>query len=97
MQAFQSLSAAFLAGTGIGAIYLFLLWISTRRLARVNHPGTWMAGLLALRMVALLAGFYFIARFGRWTAAVAALGGLLLVRFIVLQRVKNAERDSARA
>ena len=87
-----SLIVALAGGMLLGAIYLAVLWLSVRRLARVRHPGLLMVAGYILRMLLLIGGLYLLGD-GQWQSFVAALAGFILVRTLVLRLLgRNDER-----
>jgi F1F0 ATPase subunit 2 len=63
-------------GALIGALYFGRLWLTIRRLPRLNHPTLWiLAGTLA-RLALVLAAFLLL-RDGEWARLAACLAGLV--------------------
>lgn len=90
------LAPAFACGAALGALFLASLWWSVRRLEQLAHPGLFMAGSFAVRMLLVLGGFYLLSD-GGWRNLVAALAGFTLVRILAVRRLRGARQrlDSA--
>ncbi|MEQ8763949.1 MAG: ATP synthase subunit I [Planctomycetota bacterium] len=89
---------AFGAGVALAALYLFALWQTVRLAPRVRHPGLLVLASLALRLALVMAAFAGLAQTGRWEYLVAALGGFLLVRALVVRRFRlqiESEKEEA--
>jgi F1F0 ATPase subunit 2 len=86
------LSVAFAAGAVLGTVYLFALWATVRRVTTAPHPSLLLLGSAALRIVPLLAGWYWIAD-GRWDGLVACLLGFIGARVVVTRLVGRETRN----
>jgi F1F0 ATPase subunit 2 len=82
------LTVAFFVGIGLGAFYLLVLWVTTRKLVRSSAPAAWLLGGVVLRMGVLLGGFWLISD-GHWTRLVAALAGFVVARTLAIHRVRR--------
>jgi hypothetical protein len=88
------LSLGLLGGLALGGLYLWWLWHATARLVvRVGGMGTLLAG-AALRLAVVLAGFSAVASVAAepGLALIAALGGFVLARTLVLSRARRVRR-----
>jgi len=74
------LVTAFTIGLAFAALYLATLWVVVRRLPGAKHPGLLLLSSAVLRIVLLLAGWYWIAD-GSWEILLACLLGFLILRF----------------
>lgn len=79
---------AFLIGIVLGVLYFGGLYLSVERLNRVKHPSILMVLSFILRMGLLVVVFFYISK-GGYKDILFALGGLILVRFIMIFRVKK--------
>ncbi len=77
------------AGATAGAVFLGGLWWTTRRLAVTSRPALLFLTSFVVRMGALLAIFYLLARPGRWEPPAAGLVGFTLVRIAALRRART--------
>jgi F1F0 ATPase subunit 2 len=90
----SDLSLGFLAGLALGALHLWWLWHATARLVvRVGGMGALLGG-AALRLAVVLAGFSAVANVAAepGLALIAALGGFVLARTLVLSRARHVRR-----
>lgn len=80
-----TLTAAFLAGAFLGALYFGGLWWTVRRLPHARQPLNLYFGSLAARVVLVLAGFYGVLAVCDWPQLMAALAGFLMVRLAAVR------------
>lgn len=78
-----ALALAWVAGTGLGAIFFGGLWWTVRRCVVSRRPSLWLLGSLLLRMSIALAGFYFVGH-RNWERLVACLIGFVMARLAVM-------------
>jgi F1F0 ATPase subunit 2 len=78
------LLSAFAIGVAAGAMYLLGLWLTVRRIDRLRRHGLWLLLSLGLRLLLLLACFYYLARSGHGDRLLAALIGFILVRTVII-------------
>lgn len=90
------IATAFVAGIGLGALYLAALWVTVRHLARVKHGGIWLLGSAWLRIGLLLAAWYWIAD-GHWARLLACLGGFVAVRIAATRWAASGTKRPARS
>ena len=90
---YRLLTLGFVVGATAGAFSLLGLWLTVRRLAVTQHPNAMLATSAAVRMLAVLLGFYFLAHFGP-LALFGGLGGFLAVRTLAISR-SRAGRPAA--
>ena len=79
-----SLAAAMAAGIVLGAIFFGGLWLTVRKGVSSKQPALWFFGSLAVRMSAVLSGFYFVSG-GRWERLLACLLGFIMARLVVMR------------
>lgn len=84
---------AFFAGAILGGFYFGGLYLSVQKMNQVKHPSILMGVSLFLRMLILLAVFFFIAK-GGYKDVLLALAGLLFVRFLIIFKTKNSISES---
>ena len=72
--------AAFMAGFALGAVYLWILWITVRHLPRAKHGGLWLLTSACLRIGLLLATCYWVAG-SNWERLLGCLLGFVAIRF----------------
>jgi F1F0 ATPase subunit 2 len=63
-------------GTVIGALYFGRLWLTIRRLPRLNHPMLWLLANTFARLGLVLAAFLLLNQ-GDWARLIACLAGLV--------------------
>jgi F1F0 ATPase subunit 2 len=63
-------------GAVIGALYFGRLWLTIRRLPRLNHPMLWLLAGTFARLALVLAAFLLLSQ-GEWARLVAGLLGLV--------------------
>lgn len=88
-----SLALAFAAGLAVGWFFFYGLWWTVRRLPEARHPALLTLGSLGLRMGASLAVLYLVMA-GDWRRLAVALGGIVVMRLILVRRLRPA-RESA--
>ena len=74
------IAAAFAAGIGLGAVYLWTLWVLVRRLPRTRYGEFLLLGSAFFRIGLLLTSFYLVAN-GSAVKLLACLLGFIAVRF----------------
>jgi F1F0 ATPase subunit 2 len=79
---------AFTAGAAIGIFYFGSLWITVRRLPKVNRPGLLILGSFAVRAGITLLGFFLVMG-GQWERLVACLLGFMLARKLSVKRASH--------
>lgn len=84
-----------LAGVLVGALYFGGMWITARRLLRARNPAILVLGSYLARLAVLGAAFYWIARSGGATAAIAALLGVVGARQLIVARAAPREARAA--
>lgn len=62
-------------GALIGALYFGRLWLTIRRLPRLNHPMLWLLAGTFARLALVLVAFLLLSQ-GHWARLVACLAGL---------------------
>jgi len=88
-----SLTPAMLTGVLLGAIFFGGLWWTIRKCVSSQQPALWVFGSTLLRMSAVLAGFFLVAR-GRWDRLLVCLLGFVIARAIVI-RLTRVAKDPA--
>lgn len=81
-----SLLASFVAGAGLGFVYLLGLWYTVRRQATLKHPAPWLMISVLGRLALLLGGFYLVMA-GSWQRLLACVLGFIVVRLILTRRL----------
>ena len=84
-------SMAFFTGIGIGIFYFGGLWVTVQKIPHSNQPFLLTFASFIIRLAISLIGFYLIIQ-GKLGVEViylllSALGGFLLVRIILVQRI----------
>jgi F1F0 ATPase subunit 2 len=82
MNDLPALALAWMAGTGLGAIFFGGLWWTVRAILALRQPALWLFGSLLLRMSVAVAGFYFVGQ-GHWQRLAACLLGFVMARLVV--------------
>lgn len=82
----------FLAGMALGAAYLAALWLTVRRLPRVQNPALWLIAGAALRLAILLPALLWIMD-SQWQRLLACVLGFVLVRVAILAWFRTAGHD----
>lgn len=80
------LSLAFAAGLALGVFYFTGLWQTVKKLPSSEHPLRLIAGSFALRMIIVLAAFYFIMG-SQWERLAAALTGFIVMKIILTKKL----------
>jgi len=79
---------SFAAGGGIGSFYFGgLLW-TVRRLAASEHPAR-LTLLSFLVRTGLSLGAFYLVMGGHWERLIAALLGVMAVRFVIVRKVRR--------
>lgn len=83
-----------LGGLLMGLLFFGGLWLTVRRLPSSHSPMRLMLASFVFRTAGIALGFYGLARFGGWVAVLSGLGGMLLMRMLLvsLLRRDNHER-----
>ncbi len=91
---------AFAAGLVMGYIFYEGLWFTVRRLPPAKRPWLWISLSLFLRFGISLAGFYLVARGGRWIHVLVCLAGFISVRLVMTtkrgKQPKTREKEDIR-
>lgn len=91
MNEFLILFSSGVAGALMGLAFFVGLWTTVNRLKETRRPAIWMFASLILRLVLILAGFFFLARFGGWEHLLAAVAGFTLSRLFVVHRLRPGQ------
>lgn len=83
------LTLSLIAGVGIGAAYIYTLWLTVERLPRVKNPAAFLLISFGLRMGLVLVGFYFVMG-GSWTRLLACLTGFVVARMYLTRQLGMA-------
>ena len=87
------LAAALAAGVLLGAIFFGGLWWTVRKGVTAKNPALWFLGSSLLRIIVVLAGFYFIAR-GDWKKLLLCLLGFLIARTVVMRLTRSSQETN---
>jgi F1F0 ATPase subunit 2 len=63
-------------GVVLGALYFGRLWLTIRRLPRLNHPMLWLLAGTFARLGLVLAAFYLLSQ-GHWARLLACVAGFV--------------------
>ena len=74
-------------GSVLGALYLYSLWLSVRRLGQARRPLLWLLTTGSLRIAAVTGAIYVVMD-GRSVRLLACLAGFLLARLVLLRFVR---------
>lgn len=77
---------AFAVGMVLGAFFSLNLWSSVQKMTDDETPWYILYGSFMLRISVVLLGFYLVMD-GRWEHMIAALGGFVLMREILVRRL----------
>ena len=77
-----TLTLAWAAGTGLGAVFFGGLWWTIRQGMSSRQPALWFFGSMLLRMGIALVGFYVVSG-TRWERLVSCLIGFVMARLAV--------------
>jgi F1F0 ATPase subunit 2 len=83
------LGTSFAAGALLALIYLWSLRATVEALPAALRPARRIAGSLLVRLLAVCAAFYTLARVGGAPAMLTALLGFALVRTVVVSRIRQ--------
>jgi F1F0 ATPase subunit 2 len=76
----------FATGAALGAIYFTGLWYTVQRLPDAGRPLSILLWSFILRTALAITGFGLVMN-GRWDQLIAALGGFILTREILVRRI----------
>lgn len=80
----------FVMGMALGTLYFAGLWHTVRRLPDAGRPLRILFWSFLLRAAVAMTGFFLVMN-GRWDQLIAALGGFILAREILVRRLgRNA-------
>ena len=77
---------AFAVGIALGAFFSLNLWSSVQRMTDEKSPWYILYGGFMLRISIVLLGFYLVMD-GHWERMIAALGGFVLMREILVRKL----------
>ncbi|MBN1848161.1 MAG: ATP synthase subunit I [Deltaproteobacteria bacterium] len=77
-------------GLGVGGIYFSGLWWTVKRLPRVRRQGIWLINSMVVRLLFLLAAFYWIMD-GKWQNLLTGLFGFMMMRLITVAILRPRE------
>jgi len=77
-------------GAVLGALYFGGLWLTVRRLPRLDHPMLWLLASTITRLALVLAAFLLVSQ-GHWTRLLACLIGFVAVRLYLVRRARPTE------
>lgn len=77
-----ALALAGLVGCLLGVVFFGGLWWTVRKGLAAKRSALWFLGSLLLRMVVVLAGFYWVGR-AHWQRLLLCLAGFVMARLIV--------------
>lgn len=83
------LALAFVAGLAVGWFFFYGLWWTVQRLPTSEHPALLTLGSLGLRMGVSL-GVLFLVMAGDWRRLAVAVGGVVVMRLILVRRLRPA-------
>ena len=78
-----------LAGGLLGLVYFGGLWLTIRQLTHWKNPGLVMMLSLLLRVLVVVAGFYWLTD-GQWRELLASLSGFVIVRMLMVRHYRPA-------
>jgi F1F0 ATPase subunit 2 len=81
------MTAAWVAGLALGAIFFGGLWWTVLRGVSSRQPALWFLGSFLLRMGVTLPGFYLVSG-GDWRRLILCLLGFVMARLAVTRLVK---------
>ena len=91
MNEILSLVPALVTGVLLGAIFFGGLWWTVRKGVSSKQPALWFFGSLLIRMIIVLAGFYFVTG-GHLERLLLCLLGFVITRFIVTRLTRTAKK-----
>lgn len=77
----------FIAGLALGTLFFGGLWLTVRKAVSSKKPALLILGSFVVRIVLVLAGFYFIGA-GNWQRLLMVLAGFITARFMVIHFTK---------
>ncbi|MFC1947861.1 ATP synthase subunit I [Chloroflexota bacterium] len=86
-----SLVLALVTGVLLGGIFFGGLWWTVRMGVSSKRPALWFFGSLLIRMIIVLAGFYFVTG-GHLERLLLCLLGFVITRFIVTRLTRTAKK-----
>ena len=89
MSSIGPLSAAFVIGAFLGALFFGGLWWTVQRGLAAANPALWFGVSTLARMAMTVSGLYYVARAG-WPSLVASLCGLLIARVAITRLTRVA-------
>ena len=87
---------AWLAGGGLGVMFVGGLWWTIRKGVSSGRPALWFFGSVLLRMSIALAGFYLVAH-GHWERLLVCLLGFFIARLLVTRLTRASAKPTCLA
>lgn len=89
---FLTIVASFVAGTVLGLVFFWGLWVTVDRIGHSQRPAARMLASIFLRFGLTLLAFYLFARYGDWQQLLAAALGFITARPFVVGMVMRRNR-----
>lgn len=77
-----------IVGAVLGLVFFWGLWATVNHLRNARYPALWMLSSLIGRFALVLAGFYWLARYGGLPHVLAALIGFTLLRLVMTRHLQ---------
>jgi F1F0 ATPase subunit 2 len=87
------LAVSFAAGTLLGAVFFWGLWMTISTLHSAPRPALRILGSLMLRFALVAAALAVAARYGTWQHVIAAAAGFMMARVLLIRRVAVPRPD----
>ncbi len=87
MKLLLQLLPAFAAGAILGLIFFYGLWLTIKNIDQAHNLALRMLGSMLLRLSLVLAGLYGVGYYAGFAGLLAAAGGFMLARLLVVKRI----------
>jgi len=80
---------ALIAGIISGLFYFGFLWLTVKRIPRVQRPLVWSFLSFMSRIFIIIIVFYFVINLGDWRHLLVTLLGFILIKFIMIHQISS--------
>lgn len=94
MSSFVRLGLSLLGGIALGSMYFLTLWWMVQKLVGGRGAHVWIVASVVVRVVLVLGVFVPAVFWGGWPALLAALGGFVIARMVLIRWLPAPVRGS---